>query len=164
MGTALREDEQSACRIFAKNGASVDSSEHCEEFLGSISPNFWGTVFELLDSGSDIDGLMRSNAAVKELPLRARVPLCKIAYETNILGECPRKISVDFERGSQQWHMENVSPRWDKKLNSYALPFFGRVKKASAKNFQLVVNDDINTIFLMFGKISKDVFCLDFRE
>merc|ERR1712113_454682 len=76
---------------------------------------------------------------------------------------CPRKITVEFERTGTPYHMENMQPRWDKKLNSYALPFFGRVKKASAKNFQLVVDDDANTIFLMFGKISKDVFCLDFR-
>ena len=30
-----------------------------------------------------------------------------------------------------------AEPRWDTRLKSYALPFFGRVKLASAKNFQL---------------------------
>merc|ERR1711957_608418 len=70
----------------------------------------------------------------------------------------------DFDRDGAKHHMENIQPRWDNKLNSYALPFFGRVKKTSAKNFQLAKNNDHNTIFLMFGKISKDVFCLDFRS
>merc|ERR1711862_626552 len=89
--------------------------------------------------------------------------LCKINFTINLMGDCPRKIGVDFERGGVSHHMENIAPRWDKKLNSYALPFFGRVKKASAKNFQLVVDGDPNTIFLIFGKITKDVFCLDYR-
>lgn len=161
--TAIREDEQSPCRIFARNSASTTSSEHCEEFLGTVSPNFWGTMFTLFDGGSDVDTLRKNNPVAKDFPLRKRCELCKIGYDTNILGDCPRKITLDFERDNERHHMENVAPRWDSKLNSFALPFFGRVKKASAKNFQLVVNDDPNTIFLMFGKISKDVFCLDFR-
>lgn len=160
--TALREDEQSACKIFAHNSASSTMSEHCKEFLGAVEPNFWGTLFTLYD-GTDVDALVRSKPGLKDLPMRRRDSICQIGFSTNILGDSPRKISVDFERGNEKYHMENVSPRWDAKLNSYALPFFGRVKKASAKNFQLVVNNDPNTIFLMFGKISKDVFCLDFR-
>jgi len=162
MLTALREDEQSPCRIFAHSTASSTRSEHCEEFLGTVEPNFWGTLFTLYD-GTDVDTLVRSKPALRELPMRQREAVCKISFSTNILGDCPRKIAVDFERRESKWHMENVAPRWDAKLNSYALPFFGRVKKASAKNFQLVVDNDPNTIFLMFGKISKDVFCLDFR-
>mmetsp|Transcript_66093 Transcript_66093/g.186764 ORF Transcript_66093/g.186764 Transcript_66093/m.186764 type:complete len:543 (+) Transcript_66093:342-1970(+) len=160
---AIREDEQSLCRIFAKSADPVSASEHCEEYLGSVVPNFWGTVFTLRDSGTDVDALARRAKDAMLLPLRPQSSLCTIGYETNLLGDCPRKISVDFQRGGTKYHMENMQPRWDKKLNSYALPFFGRVKKASAKNFQLVINNDQNTIFLMFGKISKDVFCLDYR-
>eukprot|EP00747_Dinoflagellata_sp_TGD_P187476 gnl/TRDRNA2_/TRDRNA2_45181_c0_seq1.p1 gnl/TRDRNA2_/TRDRNA2_45181_c0~~gnl/TRDRNA2_/TRDRNA2_45181_c0_seq1.p1 ORF type:complete len:302 (-),score=54.49 gnl/TRDRNA2_/TRDRNA2_45181_c0_seq1:50-955(-) len=162
--SAFREDEKSACRIYAKDKAKASASEHIEDYLGVCVPNFWGTHFTLYDGGSDVEALVKSNPHLKELPMRRRMSLCGITYETNILGECPRKICVDFERAGVKHHMENVQPRWDKKLNSYALPFFGRVKKASAKNFQLAKDGDINTIFLMFGKISKDVFCLDFRS
>ncbi|CAE8590930.1 unnamed protein product, partial [Polarella glacialis] len=51
--TAMREDEQSACRIFAQSAASDESSEHSKEFLGAVVPNFWGTLFTLYDSGTD---------------------------------------------------------------------------------------------------------------
>jgi len=161
--TAFREDEQSMCRIFEGAAAGPEISEHDEAFLGSVVPNFWGTAFSVYDSGCDKEALLRLAPASADLPVRQRTPLCKIGYETNLLGDCPRKVTFDMDRGGQRYHMENVAPRWDKKLNSYALPFFGRVKKASAKNFQLVVDDNFNTIYLMFGKISKDVFCLDFR-
>jgi len=163
---ASREDEQSPCQFFAVGPsglAQASLSEHCQEYLGCIVPNFWGTTFLLYDSGSDVAALLKGVPAARGLPVRQRAQLCRIGYETNILGDVPRRVTVDFERGGQGYQMTNMAPRWDKKLNSYALPFFGRVKKASAKNFQLVVNDDPNTIYLMFGKISKDVFCLDFR-
>ncbi|CAJ1363809.1 unnamed protein product [Effrenium voratum] len=160
--TAQREDEQSPCRIFAAQ-ANAEHSEHCEDYLGSVVPNFWGTLFTLYDSGADVEDLAKRGDWLQGLPLRPRKTVLKIGYETNVFGDCPRKVSVEFVQDGERPSMENLKPRWDKKLNSYALPFFGRVKKASAKNFQLVVNADQNTIFLMFGKISKDVFCLDFR-
>jgi len=96
--------------------------------------------------------------------MRRRIEAMKVVYELNIMGGSPRRITVDFDRGGVHHTMKNMQPRWDKKLNSYALPFFGRAKKASAKNFQLVVNDDPNNIYLILGKISKDEFCLDFRS
>merc|ERR1712129_10234 len=161
---AIREDEQSPCRIFTSALQDpTTGGEQNEEFLGSVVPGFWGTSFTLYDSGTDVEALQYRSKEAMQLPHRPRTALCAIGYEANLLGDSPRKITVDFERGAEKHHMENMQPRWDKKLNSYALPFFGRVKKASAKNFQLVVDDDPNTIFLMFGKISKDVFCLDFR-
>mmetsp|Transcript_56047 Transcript_56047/g.133517 ORF Transcript_56047/g.133517 Transcript_56047/m.133517 type:complete len:508 (+) Transcript_56047:30-1553(+) len=162
--TAIREDEQAPCRIFASIVDSDNASEHCEEFLGSVVSNFWGTDFTVYDSGVDRESLLQRSPSLRSLPVRPRAELCKIGYTSNIMGECPRKIAVDVNRDGVNCHMENIAPRWDKKLNSYALPFFGRVKKASAKNFQLVVDADPNTIFLIFGKISKDVFCLDFRS
>jgi len=161
--SAMREDEQGACRLFEGDAAGPGTSEHCAAFLGLVRPNFWGTSFDLHDGGVDLEAAAQLVPAAAGLPLPQRRRLCRVGYETNILGDCPRKVTVDFERDGVRHHMENVAPRWDKKLNSYALPFFGRVKKASAKNFQLVVDGDPNTIFLMFGKISKDVFCLDFR-
>lgn len=161
---AIREDERGACRIYTKNVLDPgNASEHNEEYLGSVVPNFWGTSFVINDSGTDIEALGYRCKESTQLPLRRQTGICTVGYETNLLGDCPRKITVDFERGKTKHHMENLGPRWDAKLGSYALPFFGRVKKASAKNFQLVVNGDQNTIYLMFGKISKDVFCLDFR-
>lgn len=160
---ALREDEQSSCRIFNGTTDPATASDHCEDYLGCVVPNFWGTVFTLYDSGTDVESLASRSKASTQLPHKPRSVACTVGYETNLLGDCPRKVTVDFERGTTRHHMENAQPRWDKKLNSYALPFFGRVKKASAKNFQLIVDGDSNTIFLMFGKISKDVFCLDYR-
>eukprot|EP00439_Symbiodinium_sp_Y106_P045424 s5211_g5.t1 len=161
--TAQREDEQSPCRIYAHKAAGPEKSEHCQEYIGSVVPNFWGTLFTLYDSGADVEELMKRGEWLRGLPLRPRKTIVKIGYETNVFGDSPRRVSVEYVHNSDRPKMENLKPRWDKKLNSYALPFFGRVKKASAKNFQLVVNADPNTIYLMFGKVSKDVFCLDFR-
>lgn len=161
--TALKADEQSNSRIFVCE-ANEHTSEFCEDFIGMVKPNFWGTNFTLFDCGHNLPKLKNASPLSKEFPLRERQAFSSIGFETNLLGECPRKITLDFTRDGEKCHYENVAPRWDPKLNSYALPFFGRVKLASAKNFQLVANGDHNDIFLMFGKIKKDVFCLDFRH
>lgn len=161
--TALKADEQSNSRIFVCE-ADENTSEFCEDFIGMVKPNFWGTNFTLFDCGHNLPKLRNAAPLLKDFPVRDRQALSSIGFETNLLGECPRKITLDFTRDGEKCHYENVAPRWDPKLNSYALPFFGRVKLASAKNFQLVANNDHNDIYLMFGKIQKDVFCLDFRH
>ena len=60
--------------------------------------------------------------------------------------------------------LTNIKPTWDAKQESYVLPFFGRVKLASAKNFQLIADGDKDNILLLFGKVKKDHFSLDFRH
>ena len=39
----------------------------------------------------------------------------------------------------------------------------GRVTEASVKNFQLVADNDHNHVILQFGKISKNVFTMDYQ-
>ncbi|CAD7963171.1 unnamed protein product [Amoebophrya sp. A120] len=58
----------------------------------------------------------------------------------------------------------NIEPRWNEKQGSYVLPFYGRVKKSSAKNFQLVEGSNEKEILLLFGKIKREWFALDFRH
>lgn len=96
--------------------------------------------------------------------------------------------------------MVPLPPRWDESLGTFSLPFYGRAKVASAKNFQMILKpadsesernpssgfsgkegpfgggphagcagaqqlqDSSRDIFFMFGKLSKDLFCLDFRQ
>jgi tubby-related protein 1 len=69
------------------------------------------------------------------------------------------------ESANQRYHfLQNISPKWNKKQKGYVLPFFGRVKLASAKNFQLMEGDDDTNILFMFGKVKKDHYSLDFRH
>lgn len=45
----------------------------------------------------------------------------------------------------------------------YTLDFFGRVKQASVKNFQLIKKGDVHDkIYFQFGKVAKDIFAVDF--
>lgn len=60
--------------------------------------------------------------------------------------------------------MKNLPPKWNERTECYTLNFYGRVSRASAKNFQLVTPGDQDTIYLMFGKIGTESFHLDFRS
>mmetsp|Transcript_100688 Transcript_100688/g.260041 ORF Transcript_100688/g.260041 Transcript_100688/m.260041 type:complete len:279 (+) Transcript_100688:61-897(+) len=56
------------------------------------------------------------------------------------------------------------SPRWDKKLECMVLNFKGRKVHASAKNFQLTLKNDPDTVICQHGKIAPDTFALDCRS
>ena len=83
-----------------------EASEHSESYLGSVVPNFWGTVFTLYDSGTDTEALRSRAPDVMQIPLRPRTALCTVGYEVNLLGDCPRKVVVDFDRDGVHHHME----------------------------------------------------------
>mmetsp|Transcript_13210 Transcript_13210/g.20598 ORF Transcript_13210/g.20598 Transcript_13210/m.20598 type:complete len:105 (+) Transcript_13210:1627-1941(+) len=69
---------------------------------------------------------------------------------------------------------ENMQPRYNEARGCYTLNFYGRVQKASARNFQLVQSpleeeeeepdEDMEDMpLLTHGKISKNEFNLDYR-
>lgn len=113
---------------------------HCPLYRGKVKHQYLGTVFKAYDNGSE-PWMQEDPLARAGLPgLDARRKLAEINYEPNVVGDCPRKIFVDLKDDmgkTSTMQLDNVQPRWDVKLRSYALPFFGRVLKASAKNFNL---------------------------
>eukprot|EP00922_Rhytidocystis_sp_ex-Travisia-forbesii_P064295 GHVS01095563.1.p1 GENE.GHVS01095563.1~~GHVS01095563.1.p1 ORF type:complete len:519 (+),score=45.95 GHVS01095563.1:152-1708(+) len=174
--TGIKKDQHGPARLykFRKNNQQWQeggrpASVFGPNYVGCVEESFWGTLFELMDDGL-APGLVKA-PGVAGLPHTVRKSLAKIRFNTNFLGDAPRQMTVSMRREGTTYEMENMSPRWDSSLNSYALPFYGRVKLASAKNFQLVkkretgvAEDSEEEIYLMFGKISKDIYSLDFRH
>ncbi len=58
-----------------------------------------------------------------------------------------------------------MPPKFNEQRGCYTLNFYGRVSKASARNFQLIESgfEDDDEIFLSHGKCSTNEFNLDFR-
>ena len=104
-----------------------------------------------------------------------------IEYDSNFFAEKPRSFRVsfyDFLRNDEDTithKFENMQPRYNEARGCYTLNFYGRVQKASARNFQLVqtvmdgdeeMDDDMGDLempLLTHGKISKNEFNLDYR-
>ncbi len=59
--------------------------------------------------------------------------------------------------------LHNKSPVWNEDSQSYVLNFHGRVTQASVKNFQVIHDADPDYIILQFGRVSDDVFTMDYR-
>ena len=59
--------------------------------------------------------------------------------------------------------LETKKPRWNAELDAWTMDFKGRVKMASKKNFQLIQESDPEKILMLFGKVTKNRFTLDFR-
>ena len=86
-------------------------------------------------------------------------------YQSNIGGNTrPRdfKVRLFDEKGECVGSFHNVPPKYDSKEEVYHMNFFGRVKEASARNFQLVADHDKDSkeIILMHGKVTILLFIL----
>jgi len=80
------------------------------------------------------------------------------------MGECPRYFKLDVNYDNEIHKLQNLKPEFNETLDCYCLNFYGRVKKASAKNFQIIYPDDNDNIILQHGKINRDEYNIDFRE
>ena len=59
---------------------------------------------------------------------------------------------------------QNKRPRWDANQKGHVLNFKGRVTESSVKNFQLeCFKETGEETMLQFGRVSKNVFALDYR-
>ena len=59
--------------------------------------------------------------------------------------------------------LHNKTPVWNDETQSYVLNFHGRVTQASVKNFQIVHDSEPEYVVMQFGRISEDVFTMDYR-
>lgn len=154
---AIRESENSN---FIISSDINDFSKYGMNYLGEIEPNFWGTQFDVYDYGFD---QVIYNQSCKCL-MKERQCVGKISYQTNIMGECPRFFSIETYSGGVTYKLENIKPEWSDTLMCHCLNFYGRVKKASARNFQIICPGEDDNILLMHGKNKKNAFSIDFRD
>ena len=83
---------------------------------------------------------------------RAEGALAKALGNTELVAQDDGLIAV-----------RNVDPRWNESLKAHSLNFYGRVKMASKKNFILVPQNDPDDMILLFGKVSKNTYVVDFK-
>ena len=155
---AMRESENSNFLI----SMSIDDfTRHSPNYLGEIEANFWGTQFTIFDCGLPQSIYDKSPSIY---PIRKNMGT--ISYETNIMGDFPRLFKIDVNTMKEEGiiHLENLKPEWSERMECYCLNFYGRVKKASAKNFQIIIPGDTDNIILQHGKVNKNEFNIDFRE
>ncbi|EPZ35386.1 Tubby domain-containing protein [Rozella allomycis CSF55] len=146
------------------------------------------TTFTVYDNGINpfkVDGI------IKEKGQKPRQEICSVLYEPNVLGfKGPRKMTIllpsmlqggirtiiqpriksetILERYKENQlddilTLYNKSPQWNEETQSYVLNFNGRVTMASVKNFQVVHKNDLDYVVLQFGRVSPDVFTMDFQ-
>lgn len=152
------------CSARARKGASnfllatslgKKITKHRPNYLGELNAaDLARSHFILRDWGLE-------GAALPDLQRRVRAA---ITYETNVLGRCPNSMRVALLLGHERATFSTRKAKWNEKLQMFTLEFQGRVTRASKKNFQLV-QDDVDChpqVLLLFGKISKNRFSLDF--
>ncbi|XP_038048974.1 tubby-related protein 3-like [Patiria miniata] len=183
---AARRRKKSTTSNYLLSTDATDLSRDAESFVGKLRSNFMGTHFTVYDNGVSPNkpGAMADGT-------NTRQELAAVIYETNVLGfKGPRKMTIvipgmtlDNERVAfrprkvhdsildrfKGKNMENLlelhnkTPVWNDDTQSYVLNFHGRVTQASVKNFQVVHSNDPEYIVMQFGRVTEDVFTMDFN-
>ncbi|CDI77454.1 hypothetical protein, conserved [Eimeria acervulina] len=124
-------------------------------FIASLSCNFWGPTSETPEGGindaskwgsktnsssSSSKSSSSSSFLLQRLPHSEQQLLAKLSFSRNLSGDVPRKMKAELNREGGVYTLEPLPPRWDPTLNSFSLPFYGRARLPSAKNFQMVLN------------------------
>jgi hypothetical protein len=183
---AARRRKKSKTSNYIISRDSTDLARDGDSFVGKLRANFVGTQFTVYD-----DGANPSKGEVLADGSNIREELAATLYDTNVFGiKGPRKMTVILpamgpdqtrirvkpqrtqdtllERYKQHdmknlLCLHNKTPQWNDETQSYVLNFHGRVTKASVKNFQIIHYDDPDYIVMQFGRVSEDVFSMDYN-
>ncbi|XP_028159549.1 protein king tubby [Ostrinia nubilalis] len=179
---AARKRKKSATSNYLISTDPTELTRTADSFAGKLRSNLLGTAFTVYDNGK---------AWRKHDHARTRHELAAVVYDTNVLGfKGPRKMTVilpgmtpdrqrvtiapqdDSETLLERLKAQNLddivvlhnkTPVWNDETQSYVLNFHGRVTQASVKNFQIVHDSEPDYVVMQFGRISEDVFTMDFR-
>eukprot|EP00051_Salpingoeca_urceolata_P005778 m.77062 g.77062 ORF g.77062 m.77062 type:complete len:425 (+) comp14535_c0_seq3:79-1353(+) len=185
---AGRKRKKSASSNYLISTNPQDLHRESESFVAKLRSNFVGTHFTVFDNGVN-----PSKAASQQDRDHPRQELAAVIYETNLLGfKGPRKMTVIIPRVDEDQQRIPVSPRneketllkrheatngadkellvlgnkepqWNEETGSYVLNFYGRVKMASVKNFQIVHKSDLDYIVMQFGRVDQQAFTMDYQ-
>ncbi|EUD65824.1 hypothetical protein C922_03807 [Plasmodium inui San Antonio 1] len=103
-------------------------------FLGVLICNFTGMKIKIYDNGI-------TEKYSHFFPSFERRNRISISFESNIISELPRHFMCTIHKLNEDVKIiyENKCPVWNDEKEIYELPFYGRVKLASAKNLQLIL-------------------------
>ena len=58
--------------------------------------------------------------------------------------------------------LNTKKPKWNPKMEAWTMDFKGRAKLASKKNFILIDEDIEDRVLMLFGKVTKNRWSLDY--
>ncbi|XP_073954228.1 tub domain-containing protein ktub [Choristoneura fumiferana] len=179
---AARKRKKSATSNYLISTDPTELTRTADSFAGKLRSNLIGTAFTVYDNGK---------AWRKHDHAQTRHELAAVVYDTNVLGfKGPRKMTVilpgmtpdrqrvtiapkdDSETLLERLKAQNLddivvlhnkTPVWNDETQSYVLNFHGRVTQASVKNFQIVHDSEPDYVVMQFGRISEDIFTMDYR-
>lgn len=183
---AGRRRKKSSTSNYLISADPTDLTRDGDSFVGKVRSNLVGTKFTIYGSGQNPAKPPKIGQNITY-----REELAAVVYSTNVLGfKGPRKMTVmipgmtgdrqrveirpesehhsiveRYKRGEtgNMLELHNKTPVWNDETQSYVLNFHGRVTQASVKNFQIIHDNDPEYIVMQFGRVSEDVFTMDFK-
>ena len=151
--------------------------------VGKVRSNFLGTEFNAYSKGKNPEkskdaNLWRSHLACVKYeknffglkgPRKMQIYVPGVNADGEVVNVVPHKkkdnIYNRWKKGKRDGlgQLINKPPKWSEEYQAFVQNFYGRVKIASVKNFQLIDESKPEHIFLQFGKVSEHFFTMDFQ-
>ncbi|KAM7434055.1 hypothetical protein ABFA07_015779 [Porites harrisoni] len=189
---AGRKRKKSTTSNYLISTDATDLSRGGESFIGKLRSNLVGTRFTVFNNGVNPKkgGCMSDGSNIREEvaaiiydtnvlgfkgPRRMTVILPAMEERVVDQQKIPMRIPVrpltdadglleryKNKRMENLLELHNKTPVWNDDTQSYVLNFHGRVTQASVKNFQIVLDADVDYIIMQFGRVAEDVFTMDY--
>jgi tubby and related proteins len=126
--------------------------------LGKLRSNFVGSQFHLYSRGRN------PTKSPGASPTELRTDIMVVDYKSSSYKREPRTMRVTVLEGQDiPLKLINKQPIWNEELKAFVLNFNKRAKQPSVKNFQLVLEENLDEVVLQLGKVSNEEFNLDFK-
>ena len=177
--------------VFSLDPDNVDPTS--PDVAGTMDCSFTGTTFTLRDYGMSPDLLpdgcrgclpsidhIEHCVVLYETNILGRVPNAMMVHiphgrmspDAEIDDDVPYHkleaaendmLAIVTESGPDFSRLQTRKPIWSDDLEAWTMDFHGRVKLASKKNFLLVSETAPTEVLMLFGKVAKTHFSLDFK-
>ncbi|GMI28289.1 hypothetical protein TeGR_g12214, partial [Tetraparma gracilis] len=167
-----------------------DFLRHGDSYIGQMKSTMGGTQFHLYDDGISMSegGRVLPEIARKQqaLLVYATNVLGRVPNAMTIVVPKPGKGGAFFDSAAEEGRggggadastmykaysegnktefvvLNTRKPKWNPKMEAWTMDFKGRAKLASKKNFILVDEDVDDRVLMLFGKVTKNRWSLDY--
>jgi tubby and related proteins len=180
-------------RTFVLSSDPETFEKTAPSYMGIVRPNFTGTTHKCLDYGINPkkcpEGVpvlccaVEHAAIVYETNVLGRVPNAMTVVIPKIDSNSkdapdgqdyvPPHHRCELKKGLAKYYakksetrvirMKTRQPIWSDEVDAWTMDFHGRVKLASKKNFQLIDVNKPDETLMLFGKVTKNHFSLDYK-
>lgn len=170
--------------IIAQNTKGILSNSD-DSFIGVVTANFMGSKYQIWDKGRRPISLNKqSKSLLTVVRFMPTIATCTGSYRS-MITYIPKHQSMQVKNTNQVQHIHGLPNDWEEKMDKVhqlfsRVPHYNKISKqyeldfrdrgraglgiqSSAKNFQLILEENGKQTILQLGRMGKSKYVMDYR-